>query len=159
MSRALSKVIENSSFRGGKTMKVLVAYDGTLQAKDALRHGLDQIRERGGRLTVLHVFNNRMFIDYDATAGAEQTARTESSRMVEEAKRIIETDGEGLSADIVMGEGNPEEEVIEYAKAHHMDVLLCSPRYRAIRKKMGAGTGKDNVSVLPGKEMAFISLQ
>ena len=31
-------------------MKVLVAYDGTLQSKDALRYGLEKAREKGGDL-------------------------------------------------------------------------------------------------------------
>ncbi len=40
-------------------MKIMVAYDGTLQAKEALVYGMDKAREKGGEVVALHVFNNR----------------------------------------------------------------------------------------------------
>ena len=67
-------------------MKVLVAYDGTLQAKDALRHGVQKVKEVGGEVVALHVFNSNLFVDYDVF-GAEEAARLESMRLAAEAKR------------------------------------------------------------------------
>ena len=57
-------------------MKVLVAYDGTLQAKDALKYGVEKVKENGGELVALHVFNSNMFVDYDVF-GAEEAGRAE----------------------------------------------------------------------------------
>ena len=113
-------------------MKVLVAYDGTLDAKTALRYGLEKVRGNGGELIVLHVFNRNLFIDYDAIPQAEEIARRESSRYIEEAERIIKEEGKGIKASIILDEGNPEKETIECAKAENVDLLLCPPRYKAL---------------------------
>lgn len=117
-------------------MKVLVAYDGTLQSKDALRYGMKKVGEEGGQLLVLHVFDRSLFIDYDAIPGVEDMARVESHRYVEDAKRIIAEGGGGIRADVVMEEGDVEEEVIACAKAKGVDLLLCPPRYKSTMKKI-----------------------
>ena len=115
-------------------MKIMVAYDGTLQSKDALVYGMKKAKEKGGEVVALHVFNGPLFIDYDATPEAETMARAESARFVEEAKTLIREKGQGVKAGLFTGEGNPEEEVIAFAKAQHADVLLCPPRYKSIIK-------------------------
>src|SRR3990170_623102 len=116
-------------------MKIMVAYDGTLQSKDALVYGMKKAQEKGGEVAALHVFNGPLFIDYDATPDAEARARAESARFVEEAKTLIREKGRGIKASLFTGEGNPEEEVIAFAKAEHADVLLCPPRYKSIIRK------------------------
>ncbi len=116
-------------------MKILVAYDGTLQSKEALVYGIEKAKEKNGELTVLHVFNTGVFIDYDATPDAEAMARAESSLFVEQARSIIREKGKGLKTSLVLGEGNPEEEVISYAKAENVDVMLCPPKYKNIIRK------------------------
>ncbi|MHB8845943.1 MAG: universal stress protein [Nitrospirota bacterium] len=48
-------------------MNILVAYDGTLHAKKALRYGIEKAQAAGGgALTVLQVFDRALFVDYDA---------------------------------------------------------------------------------------------
>ena len=116
-------------------MKILVAYDGTLQSKEALVYGMEKAREKNGELLVLNVFNTDMFIGYDATPNAEAMARAESSRFVEEARSIIREKGKGIKTSLALGEGNPEEEVISYARAERVDVVLCPPKYRSIIRK------------------------
>ena len=44
-------------------MKIMVAYDGTLQGKDALVYGMQKAREKGGEVVALHVFNSPLFAD------------------------------------------------------------------------------------------------
>ena len=63
-------------------MKIMVAYDGTLQAKEALVYGMDKAREKGGEVVALHVFNSSMFIDYDATVDAQGAARAEAAQFI-----------------------------------------------------------------------------
>ena len=113
-------------------MKIMVAYDGTLQAKEALVYGIEKARAKGGEVVALHVFNSPLFVDYDATPDAESIARAESARFVEEAKAIILQQGAGVRASLYSAEGNPEEEVIGFAKAEKVDVLLCPPKFRKI---------------------------
>jgi nucleotide-binding universal stress UspA family protein len=112
-------------------MKVLVAYDGTLQAKDALKYGVQKVRENGGELVALHVFNSNMFVDYDVF-GAEEAGRTEAMRFATEAKQILGESGKGINTRVIFAEGDPEEETIGFARENNVDLLLCSPRYKSI---------------------------
>lgn len=113
-------------------MKIMVAYDGTLQAKEALEYGLRKARETGGEMVAVHVFNSPLFVDYDAAADAESVARAESSRFIEEAKAVIREKGAGVKASLFSTEGNPVREMIGFAKEQNVDVLLCPPRFRGI---------------------------
>ena len=113
-------------------MKVLVAYDGTLQAKEALRYGAQKVKENGGELVALHVFNSSIFIDYDAHPGAVEMARRDSLRFVEEARRLIAENGVLDYARVVSEEGVPSEEIMRYATDKNVDILLCPPRYKSI---------------------------
>jgi nucleotide-binding universal stress UspA family protein len=115
-------------------MKVLVAYDGTLHAQTALQYGMEKVQENGGELIVLHVFNSTLFFDYDAIPGAVEIARRESSRHVEEAEKILRRAGNGVKASIILEEGNPEREIIQYAKDENIDLLLCPTRYKTVAK-------------------------
>jgi len=126
-------------------MKIMVAYDGTLQSKDALVYGMEKAREKGGEVIAYHVFNSPLFIDYDATPNAEARARAESARLVEEAKAIISEKGKGVKASLFTGEGNPEEEIIAFARAEHADILLCPPRYKSIIRKYRKALGTQDL--------------
>jgi len=116
-------------------MKIMVAYDGTLQAKEALVYGMDKVREKGGEVVALHVFNNSMFIDYDATIGAQGIAKAEAEQFINEAKTIIRDKGKGVKASLYSTEGNPTEEMISFAKSEKVDVLLCPPKFTKIINK------------------------
>lgn len=113
-------------------MKVLVAYDGTLQSKEALRYGMEKVKEKGGEVIALHIFNSTLFIDYDV-AGASEAARRESARLMEEAKGLMRESG--VKATLFAGEGDPEDETIRFATEKNVDVLLCPPRYKSIVKR------------------------
>ncbi len=112
-------------------MKIMVAYDGTLQAKEALLYGLDKAREKGGEVMALHVFNNGLFVDYDVM-DAEAVARRESARFVEEARQIIREKANGVRASLFTTEGDPEEAMISFAREKHADLLLCPPSFSSI---------------------------
>ena len=130
-------------------MKVLVAYDGTLQAKDALKYGVEKVKENGGELVALHVFNSNQYIDYDVF-GAEEAGRAESMRHVAEARNILAETGKGLRTRVIIEEGNPEEETINFARENNVDLLLCSPRYKKIINSFRMLLG-DQGTALPEK--------
>lgn len=116
-------------------MKVLVAYDGTLQSKDALRYGLDKVKEKGGEVIVLHVFDSGMFVDYEASLYAEVRAKQESARYVEDARHYITESARDVKTSIYVGEGNSEEDILLFAKERFVDLLLCPPRHKALIQK------------------------
>ncbi len=143
-------------------MKIMVAYDGTLQAKEALVYGIEKAREKGGEVVALHVFNSRMFIDYDASVDAEAVARRESAQFVEEVKALIREKGAGVRTSLFTTDGNPEEEVVSFAKKQKVDVLLCPPKFKAIINKyrkasdssdLAGEASKMNLAVLSTKTM------
>ena len=141
-------------------MKIMVAYDGTLQAREALVYGMDKVREKGGEVVALHVFNNELFVDYDVM-DAEEMARCESARFVEEAKAIIREKADGVRASLFTTEGDPEEAMISFAREKQADILLCPPRFKGIINKYqkalntadpGSDIAKD-IAVLTTKAM------
>jgi nucleotide-binding universal stress UspA family protein len=143
-------------------MKIMVAYDGTLQAKEALVYGIEKARTKGGEVIALQVFNRRLFVDYDATVNAQDAARAEASRFMEEAKEIIREKAKGVKASFYSGEGNPEEEMISFAKSEQVDVLLCPPKFKTIISKyqkalagseLAGEAAKMNVTALSTKSM------
>jgi len=143
-------------------MKIMVAYDGTLQAKEALVYGIEKARTKGGEVIALQVFNSPLFVDYDATVNARDMARAEASRFMEEAKEIIREKAKGVKASFYSGEGNPEVEVISFAKAEQVDVLLCPPKFKTIISKyqkalagseLAGEAAKMNVTALSTKSM------
>lgn len=115
-------------------MKIMVAYDGTLQSKDALVYGLEKAREKGGEVVALHVFNNGLFMDYDVM-DAEAVARRDAAKHVEEAKALIREKSNGVRASLFSTEGNPEEEIVNFAKDKKADLLLCPPAFKGIIRK------------------------
>ena len=132
-------------------MKIMVAYDGTLQAKEALVYGMDKARETNGEVIALHVFNSRMFIDYDAHIDAEAAAKNDSARFVEEAKALIREKGQGVRTSLFTTEGNPEEEVVNFAKEKKVDVLLCPPKFKTIINKYRQSLEQPDLTVEAAK--------
>ncbi len=126
-------------------MKILVAYDGTLHSKVALEYGIRKVREKGGEVLVLQVFQSSLFVDYDAGPRALETARDESRRHIEDAKKLIEKSGGGVQVRIMSEEGDPEEIIVRYATDEHVDLVLITPRYKAITK-----TATFPVYIIPG---------
>ena len=108
-------------------MKILVAYDGSINSQIALKYGIRKIREAGGSLAVLHVFNSSLFIDYGAGPDAEALARKEFSGYVEEAKGIIAEAGAEPYTKLYTAEGNPEDETVKFAGTGMMDLLIVPP--------------------------------
>jgi nucleotide-binding universal stress UspA family protein len=113
-------------------MKILVAYDGTLQSKEALISGMNRVRKTGGEVVAMQVFDTRLFIDYDAGPAVAQMARQEAERHLADARAIIRTHGGGVQASIVTTDGDPEEAIVSYAREQQVDTLLCPARFRSI---------------------------
>jgi nucleotide-binding universal stress UspA family protein len=126
-------------------MKVLTLFDGTLQAKTALRYGIEKVKEKGGELIVLHVFQSSLFIDYDAGPMAEAIARAEEKGRQLDALNIIRETGQNVPVNILTVEGDPEGELLSAAESENADLILATPRYRNI-----SGSAGCPVYIMPG---------
>ncbi len=116
-------------------MKVLVAYDGTLDSKAALKYGIQKVREYGGELILLNVFPNRLFIDYGAGPKAEAIARLEALRHVAEARMLLLENGRGFRASLVFAEGNVPDEVLSCSKTEDIDLIVATPSLESLVEK------------------------
>lgn len=138
-------------------MKILVAYDGTLQSKEALISGIGKVREAGGEVVAMQVFDRGLFVGYDAIPFALSVARQEAARHLEEAKGIIEKYGSGIPASLVTTDGDPEEAVLSYAREMHFDTLLCPPRFHSLIRACRRA-GAQNEELVPGSRYLASSL-
>lgn len=114
-------------------MKILIAYDGTVHAKTALKYGLKKAGDEQGELMVLQVFDSSLFVDYDAGPKAEAMARAEAARHFEEAKKLIVETGLGVPVRMVSEEGNAEEIALQYAERENTDMVIAPPRFKSLR--------------------------
>jgi nucleotide-binding universal stress UspA family protein len=117
-------------------MNILVVYDGTLHAKKALLYGLKKVQGAGGEVTVLQVFDPRLFIDYDAGPQAEEMARKEASQSLAEAKQIVSEQGSDIAVRIISDEGDAAQKVLEYVEAERPGLVLAPHRYRELAKTL-----------------------
>lgn len=132
-------------------MRALVIYDGTLEAREGLRYGLKLVKERGGDLVCLNIFNITTFIGYEAIPMVEELARKEFYSYIEEAKRIISLEGNGVRTKMITEEGEPEEEIINFITDRYVDILFCPPRYSSIIKKYNRELEEKGRRVVPGQ--------
>ena len=132
-------------------MKVLVAYDGTLKAKEALRFGIKRAKEENGRLVALYVFPSGMLAGYDSVPHARDMARVEAERHIEEARGILRDEAGGIWAKVVTEEGNPYDETIAYASDWLADLLLCPPGMKSVISKYKKLLGKEGREAREGE--------
>src|SRR5512139_3365505 len=111
-------------------MKILVAYDGTLQAKKALMYGISKLKREGGEMQVLHVFDSSLFMDYDAGPRAVEMARSESAAQLEEARKIAADGAAGFPVRVLSEEGNFLRKLADQVDADRPDLVLAPPRLK-----------------------------
>lgn len=126
-------------------MKVLVAYDGTLHAKKAVRYALSRLSGTAGELTVLQVFESARFVDYGAGPGAEAAARREAAGQLEEAKRILAEEGAGIPSQVLTTDGDPLVVLQEQAAKDRADLVVAPRRFSSLIKQVLCP-----VALLPG---------
>ena len=126
-------------------MKIITIYDGTIQSKKALDYGLRKIRETGGEVVLLQIFQASLFVDYGAGPKAEDVARAEALSHLRDAEKIISESGQGDHTRIRSEEGDLGEVIIRVEESEHADLILASPRYKGIISKVHCP-----VHILPG---------
>lgn len=116
-------------------MNILVVYNGSLSSKHALRSGIEKARqEKKARLVLLHVFNSHLFIDYEGGYRAEVIARQESSRYLDEARKMLQEEAIGIWSKVVVSEGRPEDAIVQYVEEERIDIVFSPFRYKAVSK-------------------------
>lgn len=137
-------------------MKILVAYDGSINSKNALRYGIKKVSAAGGELIALNVFTGSTFVGYDAVPGCGESAYGQAMQHLDEAASIIRKEGKGIKASTILADGYPEEEIVNAAIEEKADLLLCPSKYKSVRKHFAAQTnvaayadGRNEMLVVP----------
>jgi nucleotide-binding universal stress UspA family protein len=121
--------------KGDHYMKILVAYDGTLHARNALAYGIQKAKEVSGEVILLQVFDAGLFVDYEGGPRAEEMARAEAARQLEDARRLISETAAGVPVQVFSEDGNAEEEILGLAESERVDLVLAPPRYKSLMQK------------------------
>lgn len=128
-------------------MKVLVPYDGSEQAEDALRYAL---RKHGDAdIVALHVMD-------PVGKGGEKGTRAAwwnmwyedreklAEQRLEEAREIAEDEGSKITTDL--SKGKPSKEIIEYAKEGNVDLIVMGRQGETGLSRVLLGSAAENVA-------------
>lgn len=126
-------------------MKILIAYDGTIQAKKAISYGISRVREADGELTMLQVFDRERFVDYDAGPSAEAAARREAAGQLDEAMRMLSEQAVGIAVQVLTADGDPVVVLAEHAAKEKPDLVVAPRRYASLIRKVACP-----VALVPG---------
>lgn len=124
-------------------MRILAAYDGTLNAKDVLRYGLYRIKTTGGELKVLQMLDSDFVKDFEGFETYD-ALRSEASRHLDDARRVIAESGKGQRVELLSCECGLEHELITYAQEGRFDLILVPEKFAGIARQ-----SLSKVSVVP----------
>jgi nucleotide-binding universal stress UspA family protein len=127
-------------------MKILAAYDGTIHAKKALAYGINKVRDKGGELLVVQVFDPSLFIDYDAGPKAGDLARAEAAGHLKEARLLVSEQAGGVATRFLSEEGDASAIINRLVHDETIDLVLVPQAY----KKKLRSTLSCPVIVVPG---------
>ncbi len=128
--------------------KILVAVDGSDDAKRALDHSISLAKMYHSTLTVMYVVHRRVYL---AAEEAGFIATTLIHDMEEQGKRILEeakgvTQTAGVDAETVLVHGIPAEEILKKTEAEKFDMIVVGSRGLTATKAFLLGSVSDKVS-------------
>lgn len=123
---------------------ILIAHDGSDEARRAVRVGVDLARRYGARATVLTVIQHPA---YAATVGEVQEADAEkrafATRVQREAIEYARLQGLDIGAAITSG--HPAEAIVDYAQQEGVDLIVMGHRGMSNLRRFIVGSIADRV--------------
>ncbi|MDR7521210.1 MAG: universal stress protein [Armatimonadota bacterium] len=123
---------------------ILVAHDGSEEARRAVEVGVDLALRYGARATLLTVIQHPA---YAATVGEVQEADTEkrtfAERLQREAIEAARLRGLDMAAAVVPG--HPAEAIVDYAQSHDVDLIVMGHRGMSNLRRILVGSVADRV--------------
>lgn len=115
-------------------MKILVAYDGTPEARDVVRYGLYRVRTTGGEMKILHMLDSGAIKDFE---GFEiyDALKKETEMRLSELQKIIEESGVAQRVELMSCEGRLEHEMLAYAEEGRFDLIIVSEKFAGIAQE------------------------
>lgn len=124
--------------------RILIADDGSEEAWRAVEMGMDLALKYGARATLLTVIHHPA---YPATVGEVQEADFEQREFAERVQRkaIEYAKLLGLNPEAVVTSGHPVEAIVEYARAHSVDLIVMGHRGMSNLQRFFGGSVSDRV--------------
>ncbi len=134
--------------QGGATSEmirsILIAHDGSDEARRAVEIGTDLALRYGAKATLLTVIHHPA---YAATVGEVAEADVEQREFVARVQReaIEQARLRGLDLSATTVSGHPAEAIVEYARRHQVDLIVMGHRGMSNLQRFLVGSIADRV--------------
>jgi nucleotide-binding universal stress UspA family protein len=121
--------------KSGIIRKIILCVDGETQTEKAVNYAIDITRACNGTLTALHVINPylKKFADEIYAVGRIEYRKYIEKELMKEAEKIMNgfravADSAGLSYDLKVRYGPPEEEIMKEVSENSYDLLVLGAK-------------------------------
>jgi nucleotide-binding universal stress UspA family protein len=123
---------------------ILIAHDGSEEARRATEVGIDLALRYAARVTLLTVIQHPA---YAATVGEVQEADAERRRVANRVQReaIESARMRGLDVGAAIVSGHPAEAIVDYAHQHDVDLIVMGHRGMSDLRRFLVGSVTDRV--------------
>ncbi len=104
---------------------IVIATDGSENTRRAISYGIEMAKLSGATVHALHIVNTQSTISESWTAGKEEIykiMRGDGEKVVSKVKEIGENSGVEIRG--VLLDGNPSDEIINFAENNNMDLIV-----------------------------------
>ncbi len=119
-------------------MKLVVGYDGSNVAKDALKLAFDKAKKFGGEIDVIRSILQSHTLKYEEIRRHEQTLENE-------VKDIFDDDSVSYKTHVIVTHQTAGEALVEFAKDHGSEELIIGIRRRSKVGKLVFGSTAQHV--------------
>ena len=119
-------------------MKILVGFDGSNVAKDALKLAQKRALALGAKIEVVHTMAQSHQLIYEEISKAE-------SNLEKEIRKLLNGDRPTYASHLVISKLSPGEELVEYAKRNKLDEIIVGVQRRSKVGKLMFGSNAQHV--------------
>ena len=129
--------------------KILVAYDGSHQSKQALNWAIDLSLLSGAQVAAVKVFEgSRLYPAIAETGGRELAAlldqiRREDQQLMDDVAKAGKARGVAIKCDIL--QGNIAEQILKYAKDYAYDLIIAGAKGHGALEQLLMGSVTRNL--------------
>ncbi|UZE92225.1 MAG: universal stress protein [Methanosarcinales archaeon] len=105
--------------------KILIATDGSTQTKKAVGHAIELARLMSAKVYIVYVVDSVAFASIPLDMRSENIYEGLKKDGLDATKVVADAAGEkGVDAETVILEGNPAEEIVDFAKNNEIDLIV-----------------------------------